>query len=125
MTSVFTARRGNHKRGGASFRWSFGPHSAWGSIESTTILTTHPSLPDRPLLTQYSVLFIATIRSETCKSLLPIMDYKMSYDDVDDDVINQEDWTIFVQLGIDFLSQQVNVIDSSLPQSTSLRRVSF
>ena len=30
--------------GGASFRWSFGPHSAWGSIESTTILTTHPSL---------------------------------------------------------------------------------
>ena len=53
------------------------------------------------------------------------MDYKMSYDDVDDDVINQEDWTIFVQLGIDFLSQQVNVIDSSLPQSTSLRRVSF
>ena len=35
------------------------------------------------------------------------MDYKMSYDDVDDDVINQEDWTIFVQLGKDFLSQQV------------------
>jgi len=34
-----------HKvNGGASFRWSFGPHSAWGSIESTTILTTHPSL---------------------------------------------------------------------------------
>ena len=30
--------------GGASFRWSFGPLSAWGSIESTTILTTHPSL---------------------------------------------------------------------------------
>ena len=30
--------------GGASFRRSFGPHSAWGSIESTTILTTHPSL---------------------------------------------------------------------------------
>jgi len=30
--------------GGASFRWSFGPHSAWGSIESTTILTTYPSL---------------------------------------------------------------------------------
>ena len=30
--------------GNASFRWSFGPHSAWGSIESTTILTTHPSL---------------------------------------------------------------------------------
>ena len=30
--------------GGASLRWSFGPHSAWGSIESTTILTTHPSL---------------------------------------------------------------------------------
>ena len=29
---------------GASFRWSFGPLSAWGSIESTTILTTHPSL---------------------------------------------------------------------------------
>ena len=30
--------------GCASFRWSFGPLSAWGSIESTTILTTHPSL---------------------------------------------------------------------------------
>ena len=29
---------------GASFRWSFGPHSAWGSIESTTTLTTHSSL---------------------------------------------------------------------------------
>ena len=28
----------------ASFRWSFGPLSAWGSIESMTILTTHPSL---------------------------------------------------------------------------------
>ena len=27
-----------------SFRWSFVPHFAWGSIESTTILTTHPSL---------------------------------------------------------------------------------
>ena len=48
------------------------------------------------------------------------MDYKMSYDGVDDDVINQEDWTIFVQLGKDFLSQQVylkshlNLIDRSL-----------
>ena len=30
--------------GGASFRWSFGPLSVWDSIESTTILTTHPSL---------------------------------------------------------------------------------
>ena len=30
--------------GGASFRWSFGPLSAWGSIESTTIIATHPSL---------------------------------------------------------------------------------
>ena len=30
--------------GDASFRWSFRPNSAWGSIESTTILTTHPSL---------------------------------------------------------------------------------
>merc|ERR1712137_1489487 len=52
-----------------------------------------------------SVLFIATIRSEKCESLLPIMDFKMSYDDVNDDVINQEDWTIFVQLGKDFLAQ--------------------
>ena len=78
------------------------------------------SQPDRPLFIKFSVLFIATIRSETCNSLLPIMDFKMSYDDVDDDVINQEDWTIFVQLGIDFLSQQVNLIDPSLPQSTSL-----
>ena len=30
--------------GGASFRWSFCPLCAWGSIESTTILTKHPSL---------------------------------------------------------------------------------
>ena len=30
--------------GGASFRWSFAPHSAWGSIKLTTILTTHHSL---------------------------------------------------------------------------------
>ena len=30
--------------GGAFFRWSFDPLSAWGSIESTTILTTHVSL---------------------------------------------------------------------------------
>ena len=29
---------------GASFRWSFCPHYAWGSKESKTILTTHPSL---------------------------------------------------------------------------------
>ena len=29
--------------GGASFLWSFGPLSALGSIESTTILTTYPS----------------------------------------------------------------------------------
>ena len=29
---------------GASFRWSFGPLFAWGSRESTTILTTHHSL---------------------------------------------------------------------------------
>ena len=27
-----------------SFRWSLGPHSAWGSIESMTILPPHPSL---------------------------------------------------------------------------------
>ena len=30
--------------GSASFRWSFGPLSAWGSIESATTLTTHPNL---------------------------------------------------------------------------------
>ena len=30
--------------GGASFRWSFGPLSVWGSIDATTILTTRPSL---------------------------------------------------------------------------------
>ena len=33
--------------GGASFRLSFDPHSAWDSIESTTILTAHPSLQVR------------------------------------------------------------------------------
>ena len=30
--------------GGASFRWSFDPLSAWDSTESTTILNTHHSL---------------------------------------------------------------------------------
>ena len=30
--------------GGAFFRWSFGRLSAWGCIDSTTILITHPSL---------------------------------------------------------------------------------
>ena len=30
--------------GGAPFRWSFDPLSVWGSRESTTILTTNPSL---------------------------------------------------------------------------------
>ena len=29
---------------GALFRWSVGPLSAWGSIESNTVLTKHPSL---------------------------------------------------------------------------------
>ena len=29
---------------GASFRWSFCLHSAWGSTEPTTILTTNPTL---------------------------------------------------------------------------------
>ena len=33
-----------HINRGASFRWWFGPLSSWGSIETTTILTTHPSL---------------------------------------------------------------------------------
>ena len=28
---------------GASFRWSFGPNSAWGSLETTT--NRHPTLP--------------------------------------------------------------------------------
>ena len=40
-----TAQKVRFINGGASFQWSFGPHSVWGSIESTTILTTHPSLP--------------------------------------------------------------------------------
>ena len=31
----------------ASFRWSFGPNSAWGSIEMATILKTHPTSPER------------------------------------------------------------------------------
>ena len=30
--------------GGASFRWSFGPYSAWGSKALTTIPTPHSSL---------------------------------------------------------------------------------
>ena len=40
-TNKLDTRRVN---GDVSFRWSFVPHFAWGSIESTTILTTHPSL---------------------------------------------------------------------------------
>ena len=32
----------------ASFRWSFGPLSAWVSIELTTLLTTHPTLFNSP-----------------------------------------------------------------------------
>jgi len=38
----FQENRENHK-GGASFRWSFGPVSGWGSIESMTVLTTQKS----------------------------------------------------------------------------------
>ena len=45
--------------GGASLGWSFGPHSAWGSIESTTILTTHPSL----FRFQISLSFISEIQA--------------------------------------------------------------
>ena len=37
--------------GGRSFRWSSGPNSAWGSKESTTIFTTHPSLLGRGVKT--------------------------------------------------------------------------
>jgi len=40
----FESNSSIYDKRGASFRWSFGPLSAWGSIESTTILTTHPSL---------------------------------------------------------------------------------
>ena len=29
---------------GASVRWSFGPNPTWGSIETTTVSITHPSL---------------------------------------------------------------------------------
>ena len=29
---------------GASFWWSFGPNSAWGSLETTPIVNMHPSL---------------------------------------------------------------------------------
>ena len=43
--------------GGASFRWSFGPLSAWGSIESTTLLTAHPSLLKK--LTLVVALFLS------------------------------------------------------------------
>ena len=28
---------------GASFRWSFGPNSAWGNIETTTVENTQPT----------------------------------------------------------------------------------
>ena len=29
---------------GSFFQWSFGPSSAWGSIETTTVGETHPTL---------------------------------------------------------------------------------
>ena len=41
---IFSLFRTVLVNGGASFRWSFVPHFAWDSIESTTILTTYPSL---------------------------------------------------------------------------------
>ena len=46
--------------GGASLRWSFGPLSAWGSIETTTILTTHPSLVlrDLPDVLSWPILWV-------------------------------------------------------------------
>ena len=43
--------------GGASFRWSFGPLAAWGSKESSTILTTHPSLEKMTSKIPYAVIF--------------------------------------------------------------------
>ena len=49
----------------ASFRWSFGPHSAWSSIESTTILTTHPSLFE--VLVENTLLYFV-IKQKTVKS---------------------------------------------------------
>ena len=59
-----SVRRARHFRvillnGGVSFRWSFGPHFAWGSIESTTILTTHPSL--RPSFFTLARLRVVTV----------------------------------------------------------------
>ena len=44
--------------GGASFRWSFGPLSAWGSMEPTTIYTTRPSL--------YSYFYIFAEKDKFC-----------------------------------------------------------
>ena len=42
--AIYSINRDRHVKWSASFRWSFGPDSAWGSKVSTTILTTHPSL---------------------------------------------------------------------------------
>ena len=48
--------------GGASFRWSFDPLSAWGSIVSTTIVTTHPSLL-RTTTERFSIIAVAIDKS--------------------------------------------------------------
>ena len=62
------------------------------------------------LLFFISVLFIATLRDVDSRSLLPVLDYMMSYDDNStQQTMNADDWAIFVHLGRRFLKTQVFV----------------
>ena len=61
--------------GGASFRWSFGPLSVWDSIESMTILTTHPSLhvSNNVVLILQSFLFMSHSSASTSLVILFVL----------------------------------------------------
>ena len=60
------------------------------------------------ILFYLQVLFIATLRDVDSRSLLPVLDYMMSYDSTHDETMNADDWAIFVHLGRRFLKTQVH-----------------
>ena len=51
---------GHFLKWGASSQWSFGPNSAWGSIEMTTIGKTHPTLPSLGHFTSKNIKFCSS-----------------------------------------------------------------
>ena len=65
--------------GHASFRWSFGPNSAWGSIEPTTILATHPSLARGRRLTDKTQDAKYKIETGNTETLGPILHNSEKY----------------------------------------------